>query len=144
MTLLSYERGPADVGFVNRFGRNVTQLEEWARAEAARADDPRVRALLGEAYTALRVLQVHVQISLAARATGGPPHEAGSIDKLLMTHADQRIRRILLDLSGSAPHLGAGDVLRDYFWSRAQSIFGGTQQIQRNIVAQRLLGMPRG
>jgi alkylation response protein AidB-like acyl-CoA dehydrogenase len=37
-----------------------------------------------------------------------------------------------------------GDELRDYFWSRAQSIFGGTQQIQRNIVAQRLLGLPRG
>jgi alkylation response protein AidB-like acyl-CoA dehydrogenase len=143
MTLLSYERGPADVGWITRFGRNVHQLEEWAKAAPDRTADPRVRALLGEAYTELRVLQVHVQRSLAARAAGGPPLEAGSVDKLLMTHADQRIRRILLDLSGSAPHLGAGDVLRDYLWSRAQSIFGGTQQIQRNIVAQRLLGLPR-
>jgi alkylation response protein AidB-like acyl-CoA dehydrogenase len=143
MTLLAYERGPADVGWVARLGRNVHQLEEWARADADRIDDPRVRALVGEAYAELHVLQVHVQRSLAARATGGPPQEAGSIDKLLMTHADQRIRRILLDLSGAAPQLGPSDVVRDYFWSRAQSIFGGTQQIQRNIVAQRLLGLPR-
>ncbi len=84
-----------------------------------------------------------MQRSLAARAAGGPPQEAGSIDKLLMTHADQRIRRILLDLAGAEAQLELGDPLRDYFWSRAQSIFGGTQQIQRNIVAQRLLGLPR-
>jgi alkylation response protein AidB-like acyl-CoA dehydrogenase len=143
MSLLAYERGPADVGWVARLGRTVHQIERWATAEPERGEDPRVRALVGEAHAELRVLQVHVQRSLAARITGGPPAEAGSIDKLLMTHADQRIRRILLDLSGAAAQLEMGDELRDYFWSRAQSIFGGTQQIQRNIVAQRLLGLPR-
>ena len=144
MTLLAYERGPADVGWVARIGRNVRMIEDWAQADPSRADDPRVRELVGEAVAELHVLQVHVQRSLAARAAGGPPQEAGSLDKLLMTHADQKIRRILLDLSGAAAQLGPSDALRDYFWSRAQSIFGGTQQIQRNIVAQRLLGLPRG
>ena len=49
----------------------------------------------------------------------------------------------VMDLRGSRPMFDEGLEWDVYLWSRAQSIFGGTQQIQRNIVAQRVLGLPR-
>ena len=49
----------------------------------------------------------------------------------------------MMDLLGAEVLVQRTREIEDYFWSRAQSIFGGTAQIQRNIVAQRLLGLPR-
>ena len=49
----------------------------------------------------------------------------------------------MLDLRGAELLTAEAPELGDYFWARGQSIFGGTAQIQRNIVAQRLLGLPR-
>jgi alkylation response protein AidB-like acyl-CoA dehydrogenase len=60
-----------------------------------------------------------------------------------MTRVDQRIHTLMMDVLGAEPLLEEGRDLDLYFWSRAQSIFGGTQQIQRDIVAQRVLGLPR-
>ncbi len=77
------------------------------------------------------------------RLDGGRPGPEGSVDKLLMTRVDQRIHGLMMDLLGAEPLLEEGHELDLYFWSRAQSIFGGTQQIQRDIVAQRVLGLPR-
>jgi alkylation response protein AidB-like acyl-CoA dehydrogenase len=49
-----------------------------------------------------------------------------------------------MDLLGSAPLLGDDQAtLHEYFWSRAASVYGGSSQIQRTIVANRLLGLPR-
>ena len=48
-----------------------------------------------------------------------------------------------MDVRGAASLVDEDPWLDAYFWSRGQSIFGGTQQIQRNIVAQRVLGLPR-
>ena len=76
-------------------------------------------------------------------ATLEPPGVAGSIDKLLLTRADRAVHGVMLDLLGAEALAHRSPRLDDYFWSLAQSIFGGTSQIQRNIVAQRLLGMPR-
>ena len=142
MSLLGYERGPADIGWVSRFARTLRLLEDEARAGRLRTL-PSLRASLARAWVELRALQVQVQRTLSRRADGSTPGPEGSIDKLLMTRTDQLLHRVMMDLRGAAPLLDAGLDLDLYFWSRAQSVFGGTSQIQRDIVAQRVLGLPR-
>jgi alkylation response protein AidB-like acyl-CoA dehydrogenase len=61
-----------------------------------------------------------------------------------MTRASQSLGSLIFDTSASGLVLGeSDDALFEYLHSRAASIYGGTEQIQRTIVAQRLLGMPR-
>ena len=142
MSLLGYERGPADIGWVSRFARTLRILEEEARAGTLRGESA-LRASLAKAYVDLRALQVQVQRTLSSRKDGSTPGPEGSIDKLLMTRTDQSLHRAMMDLRGATPLLDDGLDLDLYFWSRAQSIFGGTSQIQRDIVAQRVLNLPR-
>lgn len=142
MSLLGYERGPADIGWVSRFARTLRLLEDQARAGELRRDST-LRTALARAYVDLRALQVQVQRTLSSRKDGSTPGPEGSIDKLLMTRTDQSLHRAMMDLRGAVPLLDDGLDMDLYFWSRAQSIFGGTAQIQRDIVAQRVLGLPR-
>jgi alkylation response protein AidB-like acyl-CoA dehydrogenase len=142
MQLLGYERGPADVGWVARLARMLTVLEEDVRVGRVAAG-PAERRALAEAWVALRALQIHIQRTMSGRADGSTPGPEGSIDKLLVTEVEQLLSHVNLDLRGAAPLVDDGDDVSAYFWSRAQSIFGGTRQIQRNIVAQRVLGLPR-
>ena len=91
------------------------------------------------------MLRAHVLRSLSARADGDPPGPEGSIDKLLSTRTEQLLHHVAMDLHGADPLTGAApEVLAEYVYSRAASIAGGTSQIQRTIVAERLLGLPRG
>jgi alkylation response protein AidB-like acyl-CoA dehydrogenase len=140
--LLAYERGPSDVNFIARIGTYLRALEHDV-ATGRLPDDDATRARLGEAYVELRALQLKVARSLTQRVHGMLPGAEGSVDKLLMTRADQCIGHAVMDLRGAEAVL-AEDLSWDvYVWSRAASIYGGTQQIQRNIVAQRVLGLPR-
>ena len=141
MRMLSYERGPADMGWVGRIGRVVARAQNQVREGRVTADEV-MRRELTAGWVGLQVLQWHVQRSLASRQYQAPGPE-GSIDKLLATRVEQQVYRTLADLAGSAAVLDDLEQFRDYLYSRAQSIYGGTQQIQRSIVAQRLLGLPR-
>jgi alkylation response protein AidB-like acyl-CoA dehydrogenase len=140
--LLGFERGPADNGWIARMRRTIQNLEERLRKGELEIDAAG-RAALVRAQVALRVLEIQAQRTLSKRMGGDPPGVAGSIDKLLLTRADRAVHGVMLDLLGSEVLAHRSPRLDDYFWSLAQSIFGGTSQIQRNIVAQRVLGMPR-
>ncbi|WP_119730280.1 acyl-CoA dehydrogenase family protein [Thermomonospora amylolytica] len=141
MTTVSYERGPADIGFSSRYARTLRRLEEVARQ---RQVPPATRRELARAYVHTEVLRLHVLRSLSARMAGGTPGPQSSVDKLLSTRTEQLLHHAAMDLHGSGPLLGDdGEVLFDYLYSRGSSIAGGTSQIQHSIVAERLLGLPR-
>jgi len=141
MTTVSYERGPADVGFSSRYGAAIRQL---AAAAAERPGTQATRRALARAYVHTEVLRLHVLRSLSDRSADGPPGPESSVDKLLSTRTEQLLHQVAMDVHGAAPLLGErGEVLFDYLYSRAASIAGGTSQIQRSIVAERLLGLPR-
>ncbi|EHI13366.1 acyl-CoA dehydrogenase family protein [Mycolicibacterium thermoresistibile] len=141
--LLAYERGPSDINWISRLSRQLRDLEQQVRSGQLE-DSATTRARLGRAYTELRALQVKVQRSLTERQRGALPGPEGSVDKLLMARADQVCGHTMMDLTDSGPLLHEGLEWDIYVWSRAAGIYGGTAQIQRNIVAQRVLGLPRG
>jgi alkylation response protein AidB-like acyl-CoA dehydrogenase len=97
---------------------------------------------LAPARVELEALRWQVLRSTCRRLDGSAPGPEGSLDKLLVTRVEQQLNHALLDIAGS-DFLADPAAFSGYIWSRAQSIFGGTSQIQRDIVAQRVLGLPR-
>lgn len=140
--LLAYERGPSDINWISRLSTQLRGLEDDVRTGWL-LDSPATRARLGQAYVELRALQIKVQRSLTERQHGKLPGPEGSVDKLLMARADQFFGHTMMDLRASGALLAEGLEWDIYVWSRAAGIYGGTAQIQRNIVAQRVLGLPR-
>ena len=88
------------------------------------------------------MLRVHVCRRLSDRLEGISHGSEGSVDKLLMTETEQAIGHASLAIGGSAPVGGDDTWLKIYLYSRAQSVMGGTSQIQRNLIATRLLELP--
>jgi alkylation response protein AidB-like acyl-CoA dehydrogenase len=142
MALLGFERGPADMGWTARLARQLSIAEARIRSGELAATQSQREALAG-AWVELEALRLQVLRSTSQRLDGSAPGPEGSLDKLLMTRAEQRLLHVLQDLAGAEGVLEESDLFQSYLWSRAQAIFGGTQQIQRDIVAQRVLGLPR-
>ena len=96
------------------------------------------------AYVQVAVLRAHVMRDLSARTEGKAPGPEGSLTKLLGTRTEQMLHHVAMDLTAPAPLVGnRPDVLAAYLYSRAASIAGGTSEVQRTIVAERLLHLPR-
>jgi alkylation response protein AidB-like acyl-CoA dehydrogenase len=88
------------------------------------------------------MLRCHVSRRLSERLDGVTHGPEGSVDKLLMTSAEQAVGHAAVSIGGRAPAAGDDTWLRVYLYSRAQSVMGGTSQIQRNLIAQRILELP--
>ena len=137
MSLLEVERGPADMGWISRLRRTLSALEVDSAGAEKGAETARAAAWLA-------ALQQTVARTLTRRLEGQDHPGEGSVDKLLLTDVDQLIHSLYLDVSGGPALAEDGHAVERYLWSRAASIFGGTSQIQRNIIAERLLNLPRG
>jgi alkylation response protein AidB-like acyl-CoA dehydrogenase len=143
MTTLAYERGPGDAAAVPKIEAALHRLEAEARARGALRDE-RVRDELTRAYVRIEALRLAVIEQLSLRVAGKGPGEEGSIAKMLWIDAEQSLHQLAVDVVGPDVWLGRdARWLSDYLWSRAASVYGGTVQIQKNVIAQRLLGMPR-
>lgn len=142
MTVVSHEREPAELGYVARYSKLVNQLEGTVRAQPDRFRPDQVAAL-GRAYVESEMLRLHVRRRLSERLDGTTHGSEGSIDKLLMTAVEQTVGNAALAVGDTSPVLDADDTwLKVYLYSRAQSVMGGTSQIQKNIIATRILGLP--
>ena len=94
-------------------------------------------------FVELRVLRLHNWRTLSRLARGGEPGAESSWIKLAWTDMTQHLSSTALDLLGGGAPL-SGPWTRQWLWSKAASIAGGTTEVQKNILAERLLGLPRG
>jgi alkylation response protein AidB-like acyl-CoA dehydrogenase len=142
MTIVSHEREPGEVGYVARYAKTVKDLEAAIRAAPA-AFRSEQREAVAWAYVQAEMLRLHVRRRLSERLDGPVHGPGGSIDKLLMTWVEQTVGSAALSVAGSRAVIDDDDVaLKIYLYSRAQSVMGGTSQIQKNIIATRILGLP--
>jgi alkylation response protein AidB-like acyl-CoA dehydrogenase len=143
MMTVSYERGAADIGYLSKYGAAIGALRREA-GDSIRSDQ-HAAALIGSLEVQYGVLQYHIRRRMLEREGSAElPGPETSVDKMLMTMTEQTIYNAALDLLGASPFAGVqGDEwVRRYLYSRAASIYGGSQQIQYNILAQRVLGLP--
>ena len=142
MTVVSHEREPAELGFAARYMKTVRELEDIARLTPSTVSAERGQELAW-AYVQSEMLRLHTARRLSERLDGVTHGPDGSIDKLLMTWAEQSVGHAALSF-GAATAIGggSGELLDTYLYSRAQSVMGGTSQIQKNIIATRILGLP--
>ncbi|MFE2628977.1 acyl-CoA dehydrogenase family protein [Streptomyces sp. NPDC059374] len=144
MVTLSFERGTAFAGEVVACRRVLRELAAEAR-RTGRWDDPALRRALGGLHAEFRALWRLTQWNVGeAERGGGVPGVTGSVLKLAYSHARQRLYDTAAEVLGAqALDLDRPWVL-DRLSSLSYTIAAGTSQIQRNIVAERILGLPKG
>jgi alkylation response protein AidB-like acyl-CoA dehydrogenase len=140
MTVVNHEREPQELGNAARYSKTVKQLRAVATEKGDL--DEETRRDLAWAMVEANMLENLVSVRLSERLGGVPNGPAGSIDKLLMTWVEQAIGHAALAVGGSAHDGGDPTWLSTYLYSRAQSVMGGTAQIQKNLIAARILGLP--
>ncbi|WP_029109929.1 acyl-CoA dehydrogenase family protein [Mycobacterium sp. URHD0025] len=129
MTVVSHEREPSTLGYSARYGKLVREM-------ASRVDG-KVPEDLAWAGVQAEMLRLHVRRRLSEQLDGLKHGPEGSLDKLLMTWVEQSVGHAALAVTGTKDP----ELLSAYLYSRAQSVMGGTSQIQKNIIASRILGL---
>ncbi len=146
---LTHERGTNPRQFVI----HAQLLEELFRLalDNGRYDDPRLQRRLAEAYVEVRLFQLHNWRSLSRLASGKELGPEGSTLKLYWSEMSKRLHETVMAVLGDAAPLwrgaegnpGDGEWQRSWLYYHAASVFAGTNEIQRNIIGERVLGLPR-
>ena len=141
---LAIERGAATLGQQVGFERELRRLVELARQTGA-SGDPLIRDRLARAWIGLEAMRAHALRTLSGGAGGTGPSEL----KLLWSRWHQELGELAMDVRGAPSMVARGapydldDWQRLFLFSRADTIYGGSDEIQRTIIAERALGLPR-
>jgi len=156
MGLLTFERGVSTLGQQIGFARELQGVVDLAKANGA-ATDPNIREKIARAWVGLRVMRAHALRTLEAVDAGTSGAEA-SVAKLLWANWHRDLGQLAMEVQGPASllapadpssvvtdpeHLELGDWQRLFLFTRADTIYGGSNEIQRNIISERVLGLPR-
>jgi len=149
MTVFGFERG--GLAQAARFERAVQQLAGLARDRGAGAD-PAVRQKVAQAQIEAHVFRLIGLRSLTSAQHGLAPGPEASLTKLYWSEMDKRIQETAVGVQGPygalAPDspfaIEGGRWQYGWMWAQAETIYAGSSEIQRNIIAERVLGLPRG
>ena len=143
MTTLLHERGTLGLALATRAQITAAELAERAR-ELGRGDDPLVRQKIAQHTIEARALQLNGYRAVTAVKRSGIPGPEGSILKLMWSELNQRMTETAMDIAGAGAQVGDGDGWKYQFLrARANTIEAGTSEVLRNILAERVLGLPR-
>ena len=157
MAAASFERGTYFIPRQVRFAQEVQALQRLAAetrpaAGASAIDCPHLRRDLARLAVDSHVLRLKGLRALTHALRGGPPGPEGSSTKLHWSEAHQQLTNTAMELLGERALTGpdpegadpqAAGWARDYLWTRAETILAGTSEVQRNILAEQMLGLPR-
>jgi alkylation response protein AidB-like acyl-CoA dehydrogenase len=160
-TLLGFERGESAATFPLKFREELDRLIELARTRG-RSDDPIIRQGLARAYEECEIMRLLGMRALTGLLSGRPPGPESSVSKLYWSEYHQRVTTLALQILGAdaltpigrwptnmvrtddpgAPDDSASWV-GTFLNARAGTIYAGTSQVQRNILGEQVLGLPR-
>jgi alkylation response protein AidB-like acyl-CoA dehydrogenase len=146
MGLLAYERGASTLGQQFGFERELREITDLAKANG-RAADPQFRQRLADAWSRLEIMRWN---SLRMLTEADRPELTGSgyISKLYWARLHRDLGELFVDTLGADALIGDGfpyeltPAQRLFLYTRADTIYGGADEIQRNIIGERGLGLP--
>ena len=147
MALLGFERGVSTLGQQMQFQNELDEVIHIAKANGA-AQNPLLRQRIAQAWSGLRVLRYNSLRMLSGVQDGSLRPEA-TIYKLAWSNWHVELGKLAMDVLGPDAELLAGGpyeltrLQALFLYTRADTIYGGSSEIQRNIIAERALGMPR-
>lgn len=148
MGTLAFERGASTLGQQMLFQNELDQIIAHAKANG-RAADPLIRQRIAQAWMGLRIQRYHALRTLAGVDEGAEPPPAAQISKLFWASWHRDLGKLAMDVLGpeaevaeAAPYV-LGGLQRMFLFTRSDTIYAGSNQIQRNIIAERVLGLPR-
>ncbi|MDT5171150.1 MAG: hypothetical protein QOD02_4491 [Mycobacterium sp.] len=141
MGTLTFERGVSTLGQQIVYARELDGVVELAKRSGA-ADDPLIRERLTRSWAGLRAMRSYALATMDVEQPG-----QDNVSKLLWANWHRDLGEIAMDVQGKTGLvLDGGDFdewQRLYLFTRADTIYGGSNEIQRNIIAERVLGLPR-
>jgi alkylation response protein AidB-like acyl-CoA dehydrogenase len=145
MTTLAYERGTVaklHTGTRAKVARLIAEARTTPLGDGRMAsDDPVLRERLAAVYLDGELLKLISDRALSAELHGRAMGPEGSIAKLVWSETEQHLTELASAVLG--PDALSGPWARDRVYSRSMTIAGGTTQVNKNILAQRILGLPR-
>ncbi len=141
MGTLQFERGVSTLGQQIRYARELSGLVDVAKKNGA-ADDPLIRERITRAWAGLQAMRSFALATMDSEVAG-----EDSVSKLLWANWHRDLGELAMDIRGKAGLVLVDDDFdewqRLFLFSRADTIYGGSNEVQRNIIAERVLGLPR-
>lgn len=155
MAAASFERGTYFIPRLVRFAQEVQALSDLAATTPSAnyrnaCADPHLRRQLAQLVVDSHILRLKGYRALTQALHKGPPGAEGSSTKLHWSEAHQKLMNTAMELlqeralqNPEGTDAPAALWVRDYLWTRAETILAGTSEVQRNILAEHMLGMPK-
>lgn len=141
MATLTFERGVSTLGQQIRYARELSGIVGLAKANGA-IDDPLIRERLTRSWAGLQTMRSYAMATMDEEQPG-----QDNVSKLLWANWHRDLGELAMDIQGKAGLVMADGEFdewqRLFLFSRSDTIYGGSNEIQRNIIAERVLGLPR-
>jgi len=151
MGLLGFERGVSTLGQQMQFQNELNEVIKIAK-ENGSSKDPAIRQRIADAWIGLKIMRYNSLRMLSNDAGDGALQKEAMIYKLYWASWHRNIGKLAMDVLGNESeildncegnHYNLNRLQSMYLFTRSDTIYGGTNQIQRNIIAERALGMPK-